>query len=135
MIHCKNKVRGRVVLKWICSRQASLFFLAVMLIAVIALSLTPHPESILGRFSLYDKAEHFAAYVLLSFFATRSIGRRDALSLAVAIAACAAFGGLIEIIQPYVGRSRELADFLVDLGGAAVGAAIASCMMRKGREG
>jgi len=85
--------------------------------------------------SLYDKAGHFAAYIVLGFFTLRAINLRGVLSLALAIAACTVLGGLIEIIQPLVGRNRELADFLVDLAGAAVGAAIAYCLMRKGRVG
>ncbi|MBE3064960.1 MAG: VanZ family protein [Candidatus Atribacteria bacterium] len=114
--------------RWICSRQASVVFLAIVLLAVLGLSLTPHPESVLGRLSLYDKAGHFAAYVVLSFFAMRSIGRRGALPLVLAVAACTALGGLIEIIQPLVGRRMELGDFLVDLGGSAIGAVIAAAI-------
>jgi VanZ family protein len=114
--------------RWICSRQASRVFLAVVLLAVIGLSLNPRPEAILGRLSLYDKAGHFAAYVVLSFFAMRSIGRRGALPLVLAVAACTALGGLIELIQPLVGRTMELGDFLVDLGGSAIGAVIAAAI-------
>ena len=33
----------------------------------------------------------------------------------------AGYGGLIELVQPYVGRSRELADWTADLKGIAVG--------------
>ena len=116
---------GRASLKWICSYQASVIFLAVVLLAVLVLSLIPHPESVLGRFSMYDKAEHFAAYIVLGFLTLRAINRRGVLPVVLAIASCAALGGLIEIIQPLVGRSKELTDFLVDLGGAAVGAVTA----------
>ena len=131
--------------KWICTQQASVIFLAVVLLAVLGLSLTPHPESVLGRLSVYDKAEHFIAYIVLGFFAVRSIGRRGVLPLVLAIASCAAMGGLIEIIQPLVGRNKELADFLVDLGGAAIGAVVGAVVAfpimrkdpagRKGRKG
>lgn len=117
---------GRASPEWLCSRQASVIFLAVVLLAVLGLSFTPHPESVLGRLSLYDKAGHFAAYIVLGFFTLRAINRRGVFPVVLAIASCAALGGLIEIIQPLVGRNRELADFLVDLGGAAVGAAIAA---------
>ena len=34
------------------------------------------------------------------------------------------YGGLIEIIQPYVNRYGELGDFLADAGGAVVGVLI-----------
>ena len=112
--------------KWICSQQASVVFLAVVLLVVLGLSLNPRPEAVLGRLSLYDKAEHFAAYLVLGFLAFRVINRRAVFPVALAIASCAALGGLIEIIQPLVGRNRELADFLVDLAGAAIGVALSA---------
>jgi len=123
-----SSVPGHASPKWICSRQASVVFLAIVLLAVLGLSLNPRPEAILGRLSLYDKAGHFAAYLVLSFFAMRSIGRRGALPLVLAVAACTALGGLIEIIQPLVGRRMELGDFLVDLGGSAIGPVIAAVL-------
>lgn len=126
---------GRQASRWICSHQASVIFLAVVLLAVLGLSLNPRPESILGRLSLYDKAEHFAAYVVLGFLAFRAINRRGVFPVVLVIASCAALGGLIEIIQPLVGRNKELADFLVDLGGAAIGAVVGAVvafhLMRK----
>jgi VanZ family protein len=133
-------VRGtpeRPETRWICSRQASLVFLAVVLLAVLGLSLNPRPETLLGRLGVYDKAGHFAAYVALGFFAARAFGRPSALTFLLTLASCSALGGLIEIVQPLVGRQRELADFLVDLGGTAVGAAIAIAVerVRKARAG
>lgn len=125
----------RTLSNWIRSRQASVICLVIVALAVIVLSLTPRPEEILGRLSIYDKADHFAAYVAVGFFAMRSIGRLGARSLVLAIVASAALGGLIEIVQPYFGRRKELADFLVDLGGATVGAAAAFFSTRKTRAG
>jgi len=116
----------RASLKWICSQQASIVFLAVVLLVVFGLSLNTRPEAVLGRLSLYDKAEHFAAYLVLGFLAFRVINRRGVFPVALAIASCAALGGLVEIIQPLVGRNRELADFLVDLAGAAIGVALSA---------
>jgi VanZ family protein len=121
--------------KWIRSRQASVFSLVIVLLGVLGLSLNPRPEAVLGSLSRYDKAEHFAAYVVLSFFVMRSIDRRNAIHLLLAIAACGALGGLIEVIQPFVGRRKELLDFLMDLGGAAVGALVAFFIILMGRAG
>jgi len=39
------------------------------------------------------------------------------------ILATAAYGGAIEIIQPLVGRNRELLDFVSDAAGAVIGGA------------
>ena len=123
--------------KWICSQQASVVFLAVVLLVVLGLSFTPHPEAVLGRLSLYDKAGHFAAYVVLGFLALRAANRRDAVPIVLTFASCAALGGLIEVIQPLVGRRKELGDFLVDLAGAAIGVAlytaVAAVLSRKAR--
>ncbi len=90
---------------------------------MIGLSLTPHPESFLGRASLYDKAGHFVAYVVLAFFACRSLRQGRPLPAILVVAGCAALGGAIELLQPFVGRHRDIVDFLIDLAGAAVGAA------------
>lgn len=35
-----------------------------------------------------------------------------------------AYGGMIELVQPFVGRSRELADWLADMAGAGLGSAL-----------
>lgn len=119
--------------KWIISRQASTVFLALALLAVLGLSLNPRPQSIFGRMNVYDKAGHFAAYIVLGFLAMRAIGRRGALPLAVVVASCAALGGLIEVIQPLVGRNMELGDFFVDLGGSVIGAVGAALLLRRAR--
>jgi VanZ family protein len=120
---------------WICSHQASVVFLVIVLLVVLGLSLTPHPESVLGKLSLYDKAGHFAAYIVLSFFAVRSIGCRGALPFVLAITACTALGGLIEVIQPFVERRMELGDFLVDPAGSVTGATLSFLMIRRGDVG
>lgn len=119
--------------RWICSRQASIVFLALALLAVLGLSLNPRPESILGRFSVYDKAGHFVAYVVLAFLAVRVFHGKGALPYAIAIVSCASLGGAIELVQPFVGRSMELGDFLVDLGGAILGSVIAGVVSRMAR--
>jgi VanZ family protein len=116
----------------VASRQASIVFLVVVLLAVIGLSLMPHPEEILGRASLYDKAGHFVAYVVLAFFACRALKRGGLLPVIVVVASCAALGGAIELIQPFVSRHKDLMDFLVDLGGSALGAGLYYLILRRG---
>jgi VanZ family protein len=118
--------------RWILSRQASAVFLAAVLLAVLGFSLNPRPESVLGPLTAYDKAGHFAAYVVLAFFALRVFPRRGLLELVLVVAACAALGGAIEIIQPYVGRHKDIFDFLVDLGGALAGAVISFFVLARG---
>jgi VanZ family protein len=118
--------------RWIFSRQASIVFLVVVLLAVIGLSLNPRPESVLGPLSVYDKAGHFAAYVVLAFMALRVSRRRGLFALSLVVAACAVLGGAIEIIQPYVGRHKDIFDFLVDLGGSVTGGLASFLLLRRG---
>lgn len=112
------------------SRRTSRMLLTLVALLVLALSMIPRPEMVLGRFNAYDKLGHFLAYVALGFFAMRAISRRGPLPYLAVGAACALFGGIIELVQPLVGRNRELVDFLVDLAGAIVGAVLAAIVGR-----
>jgi VanZ family protein len=124
---------GSVRIEKLLSRRASRILIVVLSLAVLSLSLIPRPETVLGSLSAYDKLGHFIAYVALGFFAMRAVDRRGLLPFALVIAGCTMFGGIIEIVQPLVGRRMELADFLVDLAGSMVGAALAILLMRKGQ--
>jgi len=131
-----RSIRGapeRHAVSWIRSRQASVVLLAVALLVVLVLSLYPRPRELLGPLSLYDTAGHFAAYLVLGFLTLRAVGRPGVGSFVIAIASCATFGGLIEVVQPLTGRRRDLGDFLVDLAGTAIGAAVAWCLARTTR--
>lgn len=121
---------GSVLLKKLSSRRVSRILIVVMALLVLSLSLIPRPERVLGKLSAYDKLGHFIAYIVLGFFAMRAVDRRGVLPFALVVAGCAAFGGLLEVVQPLVGRSRELADFAVDVAGSAGGAALALLLLR-----
>jgi VanZ family protein len=118
--------------RWISSRPASRAALVIVFLAVVGLSLNPRPESVLGPLSIYDKAEHFAAYAFLAFFAVRAFSRRAYPFLAFAILSCSALGGVIELVQPLVGRHKDIYDFVVDLGGYVTGAALSFVLLRRG---
>jgi VanZ family protein len=117
----------------VLSPRSSRILMVTLALLVLALSLTPRPAAFLGALNVYDKLWHFIAYAALGFFAMRAVDRRGLLSFVVTIAGCTAFGGLIEIIQPLVGRKRDLGDFLINLAGAAIGAAIAALLSRVSR--
>lgn len=71
-----------------------------------------------------DKMHHGIAFAALAFplpFA------RPRLVVPVA-AGVIAYGGLIEIIQPYFGRSAEWGDFVADVLGAILGAGMGALM-------
>ena len=89
------------------------FLLAVV---IAALTLTPiinGPEPV----EQSDKIYHALAFAALAF--PISLFRPS--WLLVAVPAFAGFGGLIELIQPYVGRECSLYDWFADLVGIALG--------------
>lgn len=107
----------------------------VVILAIVGFSLTPRPETVLGRLSAFDKLGHLIAYLALGFFACRAMGRPSIFPIVLTVASGAALGGLIEVVQPLVGRNREFVDFLVDLGGASIGAVIAFLTLRRQSSG
>jgi len=113
------------------SPRTSRILVAVLALLVIALSLIPKNEQMPNTFSGFDKLGHFIAYAVLAFFAMRAVDRKGLFPFVVIVVACTFLGGIIEIVQPFVGRKMELADFLVDLAGAMAGAILAAMLMRK----
>ena len=97
--------------------------LVLILLGILTLSLIPKPPEIPG-FKLSDKIDHLIAYMILGACALAAAERRGAPELLIVTVSCSLFGGIIEIVQPMVGRSRELGDFMVDLAGAALGVGI-----------
>ncbi|MFC0200334.1 VanZ family protein [Paracoccus rhizosphaerae] len=92
----------------------------LLVIAISILTLTPMPSPQLGSISNSDKVYHalgFAALVL----PTAVLRPRW---LIVVVPIYAAFGGIIEIIQPFVGRDRSAADWIADLAGIGVGCVV-----------
>lgn len=73
-----------------------------------------------------DKVQHFIGFGFLALPLSLAYPRR---AWAV-VAAVAAFGGAIELIQPYVGRASEWADLLADTLGASTAAILARMLRR-----
>jgi VanZ family protein len=88
-----------------------------ILAAVIAyLTLTPRNLD-LGLSS--DKLYHFIAFAALVFPCALLFAKK----LIWVLPAAMLFGGAIELIQPFVGRAGELADFVADVVGVLIGVA------------
>lgn len=86
-----------------------------LIIAVLTLSPLPAgPQGVAGG----DKIGHILAFAAV---AAPLAWRYPRHWVMVAVAA-SAYGGLIEIIQPLVGRKMEFADLLADTAGAFFGA-------------
>ena len=86
-----------------------------LIIAVLTLTpVTPGPQGLPGL----DKLAHVLAFGALAAPLAFAYPRHwRAVALVVL-----AYGGMIEIVQPYTGRSAEWADFLADGVGAFLGA-------------
>ena len=112
-------------------------WLPPLLWAGVILIGTSLPGSLVPRqVSAFDKALHFTVYAILAVLLTRQIsevtGRWRAAVLAIALTA--AFGAADEWHQGFIpGRSQELADWLADSLGAAVGALAAAAGRRANR--
>ncbi len=97
------------------------------LLAIGYLSLTPLAE--LPEMPGSDKFHHLIAYAILAFFATLS--RKTNRTVLAVLLAAIAYGGLIEMIQPYVNRYGEFNDFLASTAGAVVGGLLALGVSRR----
>ena len=108
-----------IFLPWVRRAGAWLFWPAL---AVVAWGeLTPHPPKLADL--LWDKAEHFIAYFGLTLLASLAWGLRW--SLAWVFVGMMALGGVLEILQSFVGRDAEWGDFLANNLGALAGLAVA----------
>ncbi len=91
-----------------------------MAIAIIIGALTLIPMSMEPSAPGSDKTHHFLAFAAL-VLPCAALYPKGLLKGALA---AAAYGGLIELIQPYVGRSGEIADLVADVSGIGAGAAL-----------
>ena len=100
------------------SKRHALAILATTILAAVIAYLTltpPRPQWSDGLLS--DKAYHVIAFAALVFPSALLYQR----SLIWLIPSALMFGAAIELIQPFVGRSAEIADFLADAVGVLIG--------------
>ncbi|MBI6630507.1 VanZ family protein [Pontibaca salina] len=100
-------------------RRASAFALTVIVAVTIGI-LTLVPEGPKSGVPGSDKVHHFLAFAALILPCAALYPQ----ALFKGVLAATFYGGLIEIIQPYFGRSGELADFVADVSGIGAGAAL-----------
>lgn len=103
--------------------------LAVALLALpLALSLPSHPV----YFGVINNVAHapvFGALAIVILTLLRSCTAwPEPAKYAVALAAAVAAGGLIELVQPWIGRGAQLHDLWTDTLGAVAGLALASAV-------
>lgn len=84
--------------------------------AISVLALGPVPEG--PGLPTSDKTQHMIAFAALVFPTALAMPRALLRVCALALA----YGALIEVIQPQVGRQGEVMDWLADLAGVGLGA-------------
>jgi len=108
---------------------------------IFALSAQSDPLSFLPRgIFLHDKLLHATEYAVLGGLlvpALRAAGLRPSAAVVAAVVIASAFGATDEFHQSFVpGRSADVADWVADTIGAAVGALVATAALRlPGRAG
>jgi VanZ family protein len=108
-------------LPWVRRAGAWLFLPAL---AVVAWGeLTPNPPHLVNDLFGWDKAEHFTAYFGLALLASLGWGLRR--SLVWILLGIIALGGVLEILQGYVGRDSDWHDELANGLGALLGLVVA----------
>jgi len=108
------------------SRQTARWVFLPALAVVIWGELKPSSP---GPELIWDKLLHFIAYFGLAGMATLGLGGRLGLALWAALA-LAAFGGILEIVQAFVGRDAEWGDELANIVGICAGTAAAMVFVR-----
>ena len=97
------------------------WFASIWFVVLTYLSLAPLTELPLEHAN--DKLLHVIAYAALAFF---GLLRRRTITVAIGLMlAMIMYGGLIEMVQPYVNRYGEIGDFIANSIGAVLGALIA----------
>lgn len=96
---------------------------AVIAMTITMLTLLPLPAPPLDTQS-DDKFYHVMAFVALVLPVAATARRAQVWIVPAALL----FGGAIELVQPLVNRSRELADFLADAAGVLLGALIGGAL-------
>ncbi len=100
--------------------RRAVFFVLTAVLAVLIAILTLAPVSVPVTVPSNDKVHHLIAFAAL-LLPCAFLYRR---ALYYILPGAILFGGMIELIQPYVGRTGEWADFGADAIGAMLGVAI-----------
>jgi VanZ family protein len=104
-----------------------LFILSAALILIFSLFISvPNIREIKS----FDKIEHTAAYMFLGFLFIFSFTKENKILL-ISIIACTAYGGLIEILQGFLGRNPEIIDLAADFTGAVIGSFAGRLIQKK----
>jgi VanZ family protein len=99
--------------------------------AILSLSLTPKPIQLPTEMANQDKVEHVIAYFSLAFSAFLALRKEQAgARFLLVVLGCSLYGGIIEILQNFVGRQMEFLDFVADAVGSGLGSVAAMYLLR-----
>jgi VanZ family protein len=99
--------------------------------AIFVLSMTPKPVQLPTEMENQDKIEHSIAYFSLAFSAFLALrDKRAGARFLLAVLGCSLYGGIIEILQNFVGRQMEFLDFISDAVGSTLGSFAAMYVLR-----
>ncbi|WP_175546822.1 VanZ family protein [Natronohydrobacter thiooxidans] len=90
------------------------------------LMLAPAGPEMPPPFPHFDKVAHFVVFFLIALPAVAVRPR----AWAGIVLSASALGGAIELIQPFVGREREFADFVADVLGALAAVPVGHALAR-----
>jgi len=98
-----------------------LWTIIILILCLMPKSVEPQP-SWLTQIPHFDKIVHFGLYTILGFLFYLSKHQYSKVTyLLLVLFYAIIIGGLIEIIQPFVGRSKEFNDLLADIIGSLCG--------------
>ena len=110
--------------------------LTILAIGILVLSLLPEPPIDVKYLLGLDKVQHWLAYATLGCLVLLTIQKKDRSLLfyyTVSVFSCTMYGGLIEVLQRYTGRTPDTVDFFVNLFGAAAGGVVALGLIEMSR--
>jgi VanZ family protein len=103
------------------TRLAQIALLLLLVGATVGM-MAPRDLPIAPTITGADKLDHFMAFVVLAFVAAQALPKRRLWLIGLALAA---YGGAIEVVQRFVGRSMDPLDFAADVAGILVGLTLA----------
>jgi VanZ family protein len=113
-------------------RRGTFFVLVAYWLALITGTHVPQPPKMMGL-EAHDKLLHTSAYAGLAFLLMLNVwwrARPSARHFAAILVVVAICGGLDELTQPPFGRTADWFDWFADLGGTAIGLAVAAGVCR-----
>ena len=112
------------------SEAALLRYLQLLFWSAVALTLFFTLRPIVVRVPSSDKTQHLITFGILALLAASAYPRARLIALAAALSG---FGGMIEVIQPWFGRSDDIRDWIADTLGILLAMVLVWTLRRRHR--